>query len=333
MHLKQPHGTLVNDAITGDISEARKRHVESLHPPGYNSPVFQAYYDDLLYLVDTDGENLLYCGDATPDNTTRVKTYEATQFIAVNVPDEALICSTFASPVPKQPACRDTNDDRAFNTDLWYVIDRETGLGVHFTTPPETITTFNNGQWALLKSPNKQCAWKAGTDETEHNTYITQFKDTQLPPPNEDELTDITPVGERVNELEGKDVFPGETPTVDMRVKHTDKTFECFIEDVMRAEPHLNTFKETVAFVNGELKSNPPQDDLRNQHHCDGLDSPAAQRIIDEHGYDRRNLSLTDKIRILNHVAAEPDHRTVTDNSLDARTEHQAQELHSKTNS
>lgn len=328
-------GNRVQDVSPDDITGTRKRRVDEISIPGYDTPVFEVAYGKQLYLVSSTGENILYCGDATTDNETRIIPYANDRFIAVNVPEEALTCTGSSYAIPNTEECRATGDERDFNTDLWYVIDRNTPIGVDFTTPPSTLTTLNNGDWVFMQSPTKTCVWKHGSKEQgSPSTRITVFENEEndnggLPRAEDDELSESTPLGEEINAKSATHTFPDTTPTVDMRVKFNTDTLTCFLEDVMRVEPHIDSIADAKAYLNGSIPQTPTDTDLRDQYHASGLDSPTAQRIIDEHGYSRHELTITDKLRVMKHVT---QHRkqcgdcTRTDD-VDARTKHAAEEL------
>jgi hypothetical protein len=238
--------------------------------------------------------------------------------------------------IPNTEECRATGDQRDFNTDFWYVIDRKTPLGINFSTPPETLTPVNESHWVFMQSQTDTCVWKHGDQNQHGSTRFVRFDDTDtgLPRASNDELSDPTPIGDEINTHSSQHSFPDTTPTTDMRVAFTPHTRTCFIEDVMRVEPHLHSFSDAETYLTEPTTETPTGSDLRDQHHNTGLDSPAAQRVIDEHGYSRRELTILDKLRLLKHVLQEEnaDNNTDTD-SVDARTKHAADELLSEANS
>lgn len=321
-------GEYVTEVMTGDITDTRKLNTDPVTIPGYDAAVFKVAYGEKLYLVNSNEDPIMYCGDATTDNKTKIKRYGTDRFIAVNFPEDALIYNGYMRIIPNTDTCRTTDSSNQFNTDLWYVIDRETPIGMDFTTPPTSITTVSNEQLAFIESPTKTCGWKApSTNDAHHSPRFITFNDTQLPAPTEDELTSPDPVGERINDKHSEAGFPEQTPTTDLREKHTDNTFECFVEDVLRAEPHLQSFDDALAYLRGNLTANPTHEDLRTQYHHTGLDTPTAQRIIDEHGYSRHTLSPTDKLTVLKHAANAETQPGTQENDVDARIDHRADEL------
>lgn len=329
-------GTRLQDLSPDDINDARRNRVDEISIPGYDTPVFEVAYGKQLYLVTPSGENIMYCGDATNDNETRVVTYCDDRFIAVNVPTDALTCTGCSYVIPNTEECRATGDQRDFNTDLWYVVDRETPLGMNFTTPPKTITPVNESHWVFMQSPTDTCVWKHGDRNQHGSTRFVRLDntDTGLPRASSDELSDPTPIGDEINTHSSQHSFPDTTPVTDMRAAFTTDTRTCFIEDVMRVEPHLDSFSAAKTYLTEPTTETPTGTDLRDQHHNTGLDSPAAQRVIDEHGYSRRELTVLDRVRVLQHVLQEQrkEHSAGSD-SVDARTKHAAEELLSDVNS